>query len=71
MKIVNLSNSLFINYLPVDENLREVNIFKLKQASIIDVFYPNCLIISNNNIYNPINERIMSIGEIDIKLDLY
>jgi hypothetical protein len=56
---------LFENYLNIDENGREINIYKISDSQLVDdLFYPNCLIYSNNEVINPINEKIMSLKDL-------
>jgi hypothetical protein len=57
---------LFENYLNIDENGREINIYKLDNSQLVgDLFYPNCLIYSNDETINPINEKIMSLKNLN------
>jgi capsular polysaccharide biosynthesis protein len=57
---------LFENYLQPDENGREINIYKLDNSQIVgDLFYPNCLIYSSDKFINPINEKIMSLKNLN------
>lgn len=54
---------LYRNIFEKDSNEREINIFKVENCSLSgdDIFYPNVKILSGGKIYNPINERIMSL----------
>ena len=57
---------LFENYLQPDENGREINIYKLDNSQIVgDLFYPNCLICSSDKVINPINEKTMSLKNLN------
>ncbi len=66
MIIKSLSNSeLFINYLPLDSNGRKVDIFLLKDVQPVgDTYYPNTLFKNYNGVFKPMNERIMSLEDI-------
>lgn len=68
MNLLNDSN-LYEEYLKFDNNGRNVNIYKLTNCSLVgdNLFYPNCLISENDKIYNPINEVIMSLKNVEIK----
>ena len=68
MKINNLNNNfLYENYLEEDYNKREINIYNIKKVQLTgnDLFYPNCLLYSNNELLNPINEIIMSLKSLE------
>ena len=64
--IVDLKERLIKNYLPADENGREINLYKLKNVSPYgDTFYPNCLFNDEQgNIFNPSSEKVMSLNGI-------
>jgi hypothetical protein len=52
-----------------DENGREINIYRLNDVFFTgeSLRYPNILIYSDNEVYNPIDERIMSLSLIESK----
>ena len=54
------------SFLKKDENEREIFIFELDNVKVSgkSLFYPNTLLYSNNKIYNPIRENIMSLKKI-------
>lgn len=59
---------VYINLYKSDENNRIINIHHLKNAQPIgNLYYPNCLLKSDSVIYNPINERIMSLSNVTHK----
>jgi capsular polysaccharide biosynthesis protein len=66
--IKNLSKSeIFLEYLPTDKNGRKIDIFLLKNAQTVgDNYYPNLLLKNKKGLYRPINEKVMSLGEIEI-----
>jgi hypothetical protein len=65
--MVDLTKRLIKNYLPADENGREINLYKLENVSIYgDTFYPNCLFSDiDGNIFNPSSEKVMSLDGIN------
>jgi capsular polysaccharide biosynthesis protein len=69
MTINELSDKyLFENYLESDENDRKINVYNISNSRLVeDLFYPNCLIYSNNEVINPINEKIMSLKDLNSK----
>jgi hypothetical protein len=72
MTINELSDKyLFENYLESDENNRKINVYNISNSQLVeDLFYPNCLIYSNNEVINPINEKIMSLKDLNSKREL-
>ena len=56
------------SFLKKDENGREIFIFELDNVKALgkSLFYPNTLLYSNNKIYNPIRENIMSLKKLKI-----
>lgn len=54
-----------------DDNGREINVYKLNYCIFRSSFYPS-VIIESEYLYNPIDEKIMSLEKVDrtIKLDL-
>ncbi len=52
------------NLLKEDENGRVINLYNLNDVSLTgsSIFYPNVLLYSNNKIYQPIREKIMSLN---------
>ena len=54
------------SFLKKDENGREIFIFELDNVKVLgkSLFYPNTLLYSNNKIYNPIRENIMSLKKL-------
>jgi hypothetical protein len=54
-----------VNFLPIDENGREINIYTLNSVSFTgsNLYYPNILAYTKdtNEVYTPINEQIMSL----------
>jgi capsular polysaccharide biosynthesis protein len=54
--------------LPIDDNGREINIYKLSDSIVTgkNTYYPNVLLYSliNKKIFNPINEKIMSLSDV-------
>lgn len=54
------------SFLKKDENGREIFIFELDNVKALgkSLFYPNTLLYSNNKIYNPIRENIMSLKKL-------
>src|ERR1035437_4213448 len=55
------------NYLPKDENGREINIYKLNNAQCVgeSLLYPNILLLSYNSLYElylPTKEKTMSLN---------
>ena len=72
MKINDLNEKiLFEKYLESDINNREINIFNIKDVQITgdNLFYPNCLIYSNDKLINPINELVMSLKNLNSEID--
>jgi hypothetical protein len=66
MKISKLDAASNKPFLPTDKNGRSISIYNLDQAELVgDIFYPNALVYSHleNVLYNPINERTMSLGD--------
>lgn len=61
-------DNTFEKFLPIDENGREINIYKLSDVQVAKdtLFYPNTVIFSNHDkiFYNPIEERIMSLDSL-------
>lgn len=57
-----------VNFLPKDENGREINIYSLNSVVFTgsNLFYPNILTYSKDTkaIYTPINEQIMSLKDV-------
>jgi hypothetical protein len=57
-----------VNFLPKDENGREINIYSLNSVVLTgsNLFYPNILTYSKDTkaIYTPINEQIMSLKDV-------
>ena len=54
----------------MDENGREINIYKLEKVSLDNKHYPNCFFRKEDGeIINPSTERIMSLGDTEIKTD--
>jgi hypothetical protein len=60
---------VYMNLFDSDENNRVIDIHCLNKAQPIgsSLFYPNCLLKSNDITYNPINERIMSLINVEDK----
>jgi len=50
-----------------DKNNRSINIYKIENVKPVgsNLYYPNCMLKSEGIIYNPINERIMSLMNLD------
>jgi hypothetical protein len=64
MQIVSFKNlNIFKNILNKDENNREINIYKLENSKItgLNLYYPNTLIYSNNQLILPLLEKTMSL----------
>lgn len=55
-----------------DANGREINIYKLKNVILNSdhLFYPNVILQSDKQLYNPIEEKIMSLKDFFIKKNL-
>ena len=55
-----------------DVNGREINIYKLENVILNSdhLFYPNVILQSDKQLYNPIEEKIMSLKDIFIKKNL-
>jgi len=58
-------------FLSKDENNRIINIYSLKDCYFVgdNLFYPNCLVYSceENKLFNPLEEKIMSLKDIENK----
>lgn len=61
----------FQNFLPVDKNGRLINIYTLNNVQIVNIHYPNCLLYSNGELYNPLDERIMSLQSVERDKNFY
>jgi hypothetical protein len=55
-------------FLKKDQNNREINFYKINNVKVTgdNLFYPNVLLFSNNKIYQPISEKIMSLKNLDV-----
>ncbi len=64
----------FLQIYRKDHDSREVNVYKLTNVKTFNnlICYPIVLLreIKNNNIINPINEKTMSLKDVDFKIDL-
>lgn len=66
------NNFLYKNLFP-KENGREINLYRLKGIKLVgqNLFYPNCFLNKNEDIINPINEKIMSLEGVTNKTVSY
>ena len=65
MEILHLKKqSIHKNIYPLDENKREINIYKFSNSNISghNLYYPNCLLYSENTLYLPLLEKTMSLN---------
>ena len=58
------TQKIYKNLFQKDENNREINIYKFFNSKITghDLYYPNCLLYSENNLYLPLLEKTMSLN---------
>jgi hypothetical protein len=58
-------------FLPKDENDRIINIYSLNDCCFVgdNLYYPNCLVYSykENKLFNPLEEKIMSLKDVENK----
>ena len=52
-------------FLEKDENGREIFIYTLDNVIPINTFYPDVLLSSNGDLYNPISEKTMSLKSVE------
>lgn len=65
MQILFLKNqSIYKNLFQKDENNREINIYHFSNTNVTghNLYYPNCLLYSENNLYLPLQEKTMSLN---------
>ena len=65
MEILHLKKqSIHKNIYPLDENKRDINIYKFSNSNISghNLYYPNCLLYSENTLYLPLLEKTMSLN---------
>lgn len=55
---------IYKNLFQKDENNREINIYHFYNANVTghNLYYPNCLLYSENNLYLPLQEKTMSLN---------
>lgn len=60
------------NLFKLDSNNREINIDRYTNCQLVgdNIFYPNCRILQNDEIYNPIDEVIMSLKNVEVKVNI-
>lgn len=66
MNIILFKNqTIYKNLFQKDKNKREINIYNFQETSItgINLYYPNCLLHSNNTLYLPLLEKTMSLKQ--------
>ena len=66
MNIILFKNqTIYKNLFQKDKNNREINIYNFQKTSItgISLYYPNCLLHSNNTLYLPLLEKTMSLKQ--------
>ena len=59
------NQSIYKKLFPKDKNGREINIYNFQNTFItgINLFYPNCLLYSNDTLYLPLLEKTMSLKQ--------
>ena len=65
MEILHFKNQdVYKNIFQLDENIRIINIYNFSNSSLTghNLYYPNCLLYSENNIYLPLLEKTMSLN---------
>lgn len=65
MEIISFkNNNIFINLYETDENKREINIYKFRNCCLTghNLYYPNVLLKTENNLILPLLERTMSLN---------
>ena len=66
MNIILFKNqTIYKNLFQKDKNNREINIYNFRNTSITgkNLYYPNCLLHSNNSLYLPLLEKTMSLKQ--------
>lgn len=60
------NNFLYKKLFNCDLNNREINLYKITNVKLTgqNIFYPNCLLIKDGEIINPIDEKIMSLKDV-------
>jgi len=66
MIIKELKDIKSTEYLPIDDNGRIINIYKIEDVNLTGdtLYYPNILLHSNDEVYNPIKEDVMSLKSV-------
>lgn len=65
MQIISFNQkTIYQNLFQKDENNREINIYHFSNTNVTgyNLFYPNCLLYSENNLYLPLQEKTMSLN---------
>ena len=72
-KITEINKNDILNIFEKDSNGREINVYSLVNSMVTgeSTYYPNTLLyqVDNDVVYNPINEKTMSLKNIEIEKD--